>query len=387
VVALGLKPRRKQRGWQPIAYRRPLQRRIASGPAKPRTWRAWKAGKRWWRYPLAVEWALEWFAYRLRCLALLDLLELAGKLTVVVAVIFWFLEADDRAKERHYRAWELINVARSSAGDGGRRDALEDLNKDGVSLAAAPLERAHLPRVDLKDANLEGANLEGANFRGADLRAANLQRAHLFGANLHNAVLGGFIQHNIPGLEVDVSSGANLQGADLQGADLQGADLQGANVQDANLEGANLQNANLQNANLQNANLSGAELLEDKLQDANPSSYLNLMLENFGLRIPGNVQEELHSTRELASRLELSAMGNSIHREGANLQHAHLSGANLQNANLSGCRTLYCAFQSGAHLSGEDIKKIDLGLPAASKLTQEQLDAANGELAGPSRHQ
>ena len=43
-------------------------------------------GRSWyWRYPLAVEWALEWFVYRLRSLALFDLLELAGRATVLVA--------------------------------------------------------------------------------------------------------------------------------------------------------------------------------------------------------------------------------------------------------------------------------------------------------------
>ena len=88
---------------------------------KPPSWSEWKAqngSKRWyWRILLEVEWALEWFVYRLRGLALFELLELAGKLTIVVAIIFWFLEADQRArqaeeaiKERHYRAWELINA-------------------------------------------------------------------------------------------------------------------------------------------------------------------------------------------------------------------------------------------------------------------------------------
>jgi hypothetical protein len=82
--------------------------------------------------------------YRLRSLAPFDLLELAGKCTVLVVAIFWVLEADSRAKERHYRAWDLINAARGSSGDGGRKDALQDLNKDRVSLAAAPLEKAWL---------------------------------------------------------------------------------------------------------------------------------------------------------------------------------------------------------------------------------------------------
>ena len=81
---------------------------------------------------------MEWFVYRLRSLALFDLLELAGRCTVLVVAIFWVLEADNRAKERHYRAWDLINSARGSTGDGGRRDALQDLNKDRVSLSGGP---------------------------------------------------------------------------------------------------------------------------------------------------------------------------------------------------------------------------------------------------------
>ena len=139
------------------------------------------------RYPLAVEWGLEWFVDRLRSLALFELLELAGRATVLVAVVIWLLEADDRAKERHYRAWELINAARGSTGDGGRRDALQDLNKDGVSLAAAPLEKAYLPAVDLKGAHLRGANLYGADLRGANLQETMLWSADLRGANLEGA--------------------------------------------------------------------------------------------------------------------------------------------------------------------------------------------------------
>jgi hypothetical protein len=180
--------------------RRTLPNRAVASPdlATPPTWRAWKAqtGRRCWRYPLAVEWALEWFVYRLRSLALFDLLELAGKLTVVVAIVVWFLEADQRAKQadeaikaRHYRAWELINAARGSTWDGGRIDALQDLNRDHVSLAAAPLEQAYLPGVDLRGANLQGANLESANLQGAyllhaRLRGANLESADFRAANL-----------------------------------------------------------------------------------------------------------------------------------------------------------------------------------------------------------
>jgi hypothetical protein len=91
----------------------------------PATWADWKAqhARRPWyvRGPLAIEWGLEWFYHRLRGLALFDLLELAGRCTVLVIAVFWLLEADDRTMERHYRAWELINSARGSTGDGGGR--------------------------------------------------------------------------------------------------------------------------------------------------------------------------------------------------------------------------------------------------------------------------
>jgi Pentapeptide repeats (8 copies) len=149
---------------------------------------------------------LEWFVYRLRGLAMFELLEIAGRLTVVVAVIFWFMEADNRAKERHYRAWELINSARGSAGDGGRRDALQDLNRDGVSLAAAPLEQAWLPGVYLQGANLAKANLQGATLIDANLQGAAFGESQLMDAAL---ALAG--------------NGTNLQGAYLMGANLQGA--------------------------------------------------------------------------------------------------------------------------------------------------------------------
>jgi hypothetical protein len=177
---------------------------VSSGPATPPTWREWKArnrSKRWyWRYPLAIEWAFEQVNHGLHQWAFVEFLEYAGRFTILVVAIFWVVEADSRAKERHYRAWELINAARGSTGDGGRKDALQDLNKDHVMLAGAPLEQAYLAGVDL-----QGANLSFAKLQGADLRWANLQGAYLSTANLGLADLWD----------------ANLQGADLRWANLQ----------------------------------------------------------------------------------------------------------------------------------------------------------------------
>jgi hypothetical protein len=258
---------------------------------KPSTWRAWRArngSKRWyWRAPLAAEWGLERFVYCLRSLALFDLLELAGRVTVLVAVIFWFLEAGDRAKERHYRAWDLINAARGSTGDGGRRDALQDLKNDHVSLAAAPLEKAWLPRVDLKGAHLAFANLQGAslvfaNLQDAYLRGANLQGASLTFANLQGAWLGW--------ANMKDADAANLQGADLRAANLQSAELRGADLQGANLQHANLQGANLQGADVGWANLQGAKGLTQEQLNATKSDHRTVLPE--GLTRPAHWQSE-----------------------------------------------------------------------------------------------
>ena len=153
-----MKPRRRRSRRFSVNHH-PLPSRTTVSPRRKRSW-------------------LERINDYLKQSPLIEFLGHAAKLTVVVAVISgawtgikWQLEADNRAKERHYRAWELINAARGSTGDGGRRDALQDLNKDGVSLTAAPLQQAWLSRVDLKGARLEDANLQGAFLGGANLQA------------------------------------------------------------------------------------------------------------------------------------------------------------------------------------------------------------------------
>src|SRR4051794_3115445 len=159
---------------------------------RPGGWEQWKERHPRWPRLTAGEWALEWLVCWCRSLAIFEALELAGRLSLIVALVLWFREAPDRAKQKHYRAWDLINSARGSTGDGGRRDALRDLNEADVSLAGAPLAKAFLarvnfPRADLTDADLTDADLAGANLAGADLKGAHLAGADLKGANLWKA--------------------------------------------------------------------------------------------------------------------------------------------------------------------------------------------------------
>ena len=117
-------------------------------------------------------------------------------------------------KAANYQAWQVVNTAQGKGGSGGRVDALQDLARNGVSLAG----------VRLDDAWLEGIRLDGASLPRASLRHAMLQGASLRGANLQGADL----------------SGADLTGADLCGAVLKGARVGAATLATAGLEGADL---------------------------------------------------------------------------------------------------------------------------------------------------
>lgn len=198
---------------------------------RPMSWEDWKWLHRWPRLT-SIEWGLEWLVYWCKGLAIFEVLEFAGRASVLVAVILWFWEADDRAKQNQYRAWELINSARGSTGDGGRLNALQDLNEDRVPLFAAPLADAYLNYAQLPNALLPEANLRGARLGWANLR------------------------------------GALLSGADLRGARLHWADLSQARLNQANLTGASLFTTNLTDANLYQANLTDANLIEADLTGA-----------------------------------------------------------------------------------------------------------------------
>src|SRR5215203_1155676 len=158
---------------------------------QPQPWREWKAQHKHWAWVLSPEWASEWIVYWSRDWEIMKALDLAGKFGIVVAVFFYFAQAGDRQKAKHYRAWDLINFARGSTGDGGRRPALEDLNQDQVSLAAAPLSKAYLFEVQLPAAQLQAADLAGAILSKANLSKANLSNANLLEANLAEAHLTG----------------------------------------------------------------------------------------------------------------------------------------------------------------------------------------------------
>jgi uncharacterized protein YjbI with pentapeptide repeats len=206
--------------------------------------------------------------HRLRRSWLYSFLEIAAMLSVPVVAVIWILEADDRIKARHYRAWELINSARGSSGDGGRKDALRDLKEDGVWLSYAPLNKAYLSKIDLRNAHLWGAQLEEADLSGAKLDDAVLIQANLKNALLYKAELRGskLMQAELQGKKTNMRQ-AKLHGADLRGAKMHYADLRGAELNDADLRGAEFQGASLQGANFSGALTAGAHFEDAVLSE------------------------------------------------------------------------------------------------------------------------
>ncbi len=213
-----------------------------------------------WTLPFsAIEWVFEWIAFALSRWSFLDVLEYLEGFSVLIAVIFYFSESGDRLKQKHYQAWQVINTAQGKGGSGGRVEALEELNTDGISLVGVDVSGAFLQGLRLKRARLPRANFSTADVRDSDLAFADFSDASLHFTN--------FRQSNLRNVSF---RRASLDDADLTGADLSAADLDDADLPCADLTGANLAGATLTNADLVNATLSNLHWHEIRsLKNAN----------------------------------------------------------------------------------------------------------------------
>ena len=217
---------------------------------RPEPWNVRRQGlKRGWTVPLwAFEWFCEWIAFVLSNWSFLEVLEYLSSFGVLIAVIFYFGESGDRLKQKHYQAWQVINTAQGKGGNGGRIEALQELNADGISLVGVDVSGAFLQGIRLQRASLARSNFSAADLRDCDLSFADLSDADLR-ANLRHCILRS----------------VNMEHADLTEADLFGADLTGADLSRATLASADLRNTNLASLkwsdtlNVKNANIFGVK--------------------------------------------------------------------------------------------------------------------------------
>jgi Pentapeptide repeats (8 copies) len=178
---------------------------------------------------LWIDWWCRYLAFYLSRWAFLEVLEYLGSLSVLFAVILYFTEAGERRQQKHYQAWQVINTAQGKGGNGGRIDALQELNADDISLIGVDLDEAFLQSVILPAARLDRATFHNADVRQANLRNAELQWVHFISTNLRAADLRK----------------TDLTHANISSSDLSDADLSGANVDDVNFDDTDLVNANL----------------------------------------------------------------------------------------------------------------------------------------------
>ena len=173
-----------------------------------------------WSIPFfAIEWVWEWLAFVLSHWSFLEVLEYMGSLSILVAVFFYFHDSDNRIKQRHYQAWQVINTAQGKGGSGGRIDALQELNNDGLALVGVDVSGAFLQGVHLGKARLLRSDFSAADVRNSDFKAADLQDSNLHSANFR---FSSFRRASLAGAQVD---NADFEGADLSEADLSGAVL------------------------------------------------------------------------------------------------------------------------------------------------------------------
>jgi hypothetical protein len=216
----------------------------------------------------ALEWVWEWVAFALSNWTFLEVLEYLGTFSVLVAVIFYFSEAGDRVKQRHYQAWQVINTAQGKGGSGGRIEALQELNEDKVPLVGVDLTSAFLQGIRLRDANLLRSNFSSADLRGGDFTRSNFMLADLDSANLRNARL-----------DKTSLADANLRETDLTGSSLVQADLSGVTLDGADMRSADLRDTQWQRIkSVKDANIAG-------LKNA-PSGFVEWALKNGAVNQP-----------------------------------------------------------------------------------------------------
>lgn len=121
----------------------------------------------------------------------------AGAVPVVVGMVNYIAEGDDRALARYLQAWQVLSASGDKDGNHGQREAVQLLVNGGQSLQSRRFKGVDFTRLCLKRANFSYTAVIGSNFAHADLRYANFRNACL--------------------------DGTRLQGADLHGADFTGA--------------------------------------------------------------------------------------------------------------------------------------------------------------------
>ena len=170
---------------------------------------------------LWFDWACQWIAYWAGNLAVFRVLEYAGKLGVLVAVIFWIADYPERQRTAIRTAWSVVNEK-----GGGREENLEYLAGHQVELKGLNGASGYFAGIVLNSRDLSWSDLDDANFENAKLDKTKLQGSTLSGTSFKNASL---IHTNFRYARL-YPRAPNFEGADIDGADFHDITISDANV-------------------------------------------------------------------------------------------------------------------------------------------------------------
>src|SRR5260370_26137730 len=102
-----------------------------------------------------IDWTCQWIAYLASNLAVFRVLEYAGKLTVLVALITWLADYPERQKTAIRTAWSVVD-----AKGGGRKDSLEYLANQKADLKGLYAGNGYFACVVLNGFDLRWSDLE-----------------------------------------------------------------------------------------------------------------------------------------------------------------------------------------------------------------------------------
>lgn len=223
-----------------------------------------------------------------------------------------------------------------------KRQAIGEINLDGILLEGVNFDEYDLSKVSLRNARInrcsfKHADLILANLQYSDLQHNDFSSAKLIAANLGNCDLSGSVLFLANMLTANTRN-ARLENIDFRGHDISGLMLRDVSLAGSNLEGQQLARVDLSNSNLRGVNLQGADLANTLFTGAN--------LTNADLR-GATLTGAIFKSANL-SGVDLNGMDLSK----ADFTSANLSHCDLRNANLSKTKL------AGTNITGAKLWKI-----------------------------
>ena len=314
--------------------------------------------RKWLQSPLKAPWIyieifLENLHQSLNRMAIFQIFDFVSKLFIIIAIFTFFVETEERIKQRDleqrrtiYEAWQVINSGIGKPSN-GRKEALEFLHNKGQVLAG----------LNISNAVLEDLQLSGAILKSSDMSYAELSRSEFSDAEL---------------VHTDFSNASlwkvNFSGASLSRTNFSQTDFFQANLSKANVLCANFWDAkNLTFDQLNKSANWASALYSPSFQDylrtkVGKSSALGKRLRpkparDHNGKIIIDAEAKLVSANLVCEDLTDVNLEN-VDLSGADLSFAKLSRANLKNANLSGAK-LHGAIIDNANLNGAELHDAD----------------------------